>query len=129
MRADICGSLFNGAPQQATLTAMQRYNATKEVVIYDSLVWDNFEHANFTDTMKMAEQYARRYPELQNEYEKEFALQNENDEDDDRYFIAFIDQHSMYDNNCMQRRCSIDVCYPISDTVYYLIGTKNMMML
>ena len=97
MRADICGSLFNGAPQQATLTAMQRYNVTKEVVIYDSLVWDNFEHANFTDTMKMAEQYARRYPELQNEYEKEFALQNENDEDDDRYFIAFIDQHSMYD--------------------------------
>ena len=96
MRADICGSLFNGAPQQATLTAMQRYNATKEVVIYDSLVWDNFEHANFTDTMKMAEQYARRYPELQNEYEKEFALQNENDEDDDRYFIAFIEQHSMY---------------------------------
>ena len=97
MRADICGSLFNGAPQQATLTAMQRYNSTKEVVIYDSLVWDNFEHANFTDTMKMAEQYARRYPELQNEYEKEFALQNENDEDDDRYFIAFIEQHSMYD--------------------------------
>ena len=102
MRADICGSLFNGAPQQATLTAMQRYNVTKEVVIYDSLVWDNFEHANFTDTMKMAEQYARRYPELQNEYEKEFALQNENDEDDDRYFISFIEQHSMYDNNCMQ---------------------------
>ena len=97
MRADICGSLFNGAPQQATLTAMQRYNATKEVVIYDSLVWDSFEHSNFTDTMKMAEQYARRYPELQNEYEKEFALQNENDEDDDRYFIAFIEHHSMYD--------------------------------
>ena len=87
MRADICGSLFDGAPQQATLTAMQRYNSEKEVTIYDSLNWDKFEHANFTDTMALAEKYSKRYPELQREYEKAFEAQNENDEDDDRYII------------------------------------------
>ena len=85
MRADICGSLFDGAPQQATLTAMQRYNATKEVTIYDSLWWDKFEHSNFTDTAAMAEKYASIYPALQEAYEKAFSLQNENDDDDDRY--------------------------------------------
>jgi hypothetical protein len=87
MRADVCGSLFDGAPQQATLTAMQRYNATKEITIYDSLWWDNFEHSNYTDTMKMAEQYAYRYPELQSQYEKAFQAQNENEEDDDRCVV------------------------------------------
>ena len=87
MRADICGSLFDGAPQQATLTAMQRYNSEKEITIYDSLQWDKFEHANFTDTVAMAKKYASKYPELQNEYEKMFESQNENDEDDDRYKI------------------------------------------
>ena len=87
MRADICGSLFDGAPQQATLTAMQRYNASKEITIYDSLWWDNFEHSNFTDTMKMAEKYASRYPELQRQYEKAFEAQNENEEDDDRFVV------------------------------------------
>ena len=82
MRADICGSLFDGVPQQATLTAMQRYNATKEVTIYDSLWWDKFEHSNFTDTISMAVRYAKEYPELQNEYEKAFSSQNDDDEDD-----------------------------------------------
>ena len=85
MRADICGSLFDGAPQQATLTAMQRYNATKEVVIYDSLWWDKFEHSNFTDTIAIAEKFAKKYPVQQNEYEQLFSSQNEDEGDDDRY--------------------------------------------
>ena len=83
MRADICGSLFDGAHQQATLTAMQRYNATKEINVYDSLWWDKFEHSNFTDTMAMAKKYALIYPGQQAEYEREFAQQNENDEEKD----------------------------------------------
>ena len=63
---------------------MQRYNSEKEITIYDSLHWDKFEHANFTDTVAIAEKYASKYPELQNQYEKMFESQNENDEDDDR---------------------------------------------
>ena len=81
MRADICGSLFNGSPQQATLTAMQRYNATREILIYDSLRWDKFEHANFTDTIKLAEKFAAENPALQDEYGTSFASKNNDDDD------------------------------------------------
>ena len=111
MRADICGSLFDGAPQQATLTAMQRYNATKEVTIYDSLMWDKFEHSNFTDTVKMAEKYASLYPDLQRQYEKVFNEQNQNEEDDDRYVNYFF-------SNEMRASCTLFVL--LSFSYFYL---------
>jgi hypothetical protein len=36
MRADICGSLFNSR-QEATFLALQRFNSSREVAIYNSL--------------------------------------------------------------------------------------------
>ena len=52
MRADICGSLF-GTVQESTLLALQRYNETKEALVYSSLWGDGLEHKNVTPTSKM----------------------------------------------------------------------------
>ena len=53
MRADICHSLFD-AQQEATLLALLRHNESSEAVVYSSLYWDSFEHANATNTSAMA---------------------------------------------------------------------------
>ena len=64
MRADICGSLF-GTVQESTLLALQRYNETKEALVYSSLWWDGLEHKNVTPTSKMADDYVKNNPEIQ----------------------------------------------------------------
>jgi len=82
MRADICRSLFN-SHQELTLLALQRFNATAETVIYNSLWWDKFEHSNVTSTLKMAEKYMRANPERQKSYD-----QVQNAEDEDKYSVV-----------------------------------------
>ena len=65
MRADVCGSLF-GTRQEATLLALQRFNSTREISIYNSLRWDAFEHANATNTSILADNYAKKNPDRGN---------------------------------------------------------------
>ena len=62
MRADICGSLF-GTRQEATYLALQKFNSTREITIYNSLGWDSFEHANATNTSVLADNYIKKNPD------------------------------------------------------------------
>ena len=67
MRADICHCLF-GTQQEATLLAFQRSNESSEAVLYSSLYWDSFEHANATNTSAMADAYINQNPGKETEY-------------------------------------------------------------
>ena len=69
-RADVCRALF-GTHQELTLLAMQRFNASRESVIYNSLWWDKYEHSNLTDTLKMAEQFMKSNPDDEKEYNED----------------------------------------------------------
>ena len=62
MRADICGSLFDTS-QEATFLAMQNFNSSREIPIYNSLSWDEFEHANATNTSALADIYIKKNPD------------------------------------------------------------------
>ena len=60
MRADICRSLFgDGSEQELTYLALQRYNASKETLVFSSLWWDNLEHENFNATSLLAAKYLK----------------------------------------------------------------------
>ena len=60
MRADICRSLFGeGSEQEMTYLALQRYNASKETLVFSSLWWDNLEHDNINATSILAEKYLK----------------------------------------------------------------------
>ena len=67
MRADLCHRLF-GAQQEATLVALLRFNETNEAVVYSSLYWDSFEHANATNTSAMAYNYMNQNPNQESKY-------------------------------------------------------------
>lgn len=67
MRADVCHALF-GTQQEATLLALSRFNESAESVIYSSLYWDSFEHANATNTSAMAFNYVNQNPNKESEY-------------------------------------------------------------
>jgi len=66
MRADLCHALF-GTQQEATLLALQKFNET-ETILYSSLYWDSYEHANATNTSAMADAYINQNPEKGTEY-------------------------------------------------------------
>ena len=63
-RTDICQTLF-GSPQIATYYAFQRRSASNQTVVYKSLRWMDFEHANLTNTSALAERYLTENPSQQ----------------------------------------------------------------
>jgi hypothetical protein len=67
MRADVCHALF-GSQQEATLVALQRFNESAETVLYSSLYWDSFEHANATNTSAMAYNFFNQNPNKEPEF-------------------------------------------------------------
>ena len=67
MRADICHSLF-GTQQESTFLGLLRFNESNEAVIYNSLYWDSFEHANATNTSAMATNFLRENPNSESAY-------------------------------------------------------------
>ena len=47
---------------------MQKSNETAEAVLYSSLYWDSFEHANATNTSAMADAYLNQNPDKESDY-------------------------------------------------------------
>ena len=49
-------------------TALQKSNESAEAVLYSSLYWDSFEHANATNTSAMADAYLNQNPDKETDF-------------------------------------------------------------
>eukprot|EP00095_Tigriopus_kingsejongensis_P007875 maker-scaffold127_size327531-snap-gene-1.8 protein:Tk07875 transcript:maker-scaffold127_size327531-snap-gene-1.8-mRNA-1 annotation:"hypothetical protein BRAFLDRAFT_93831" len=91
-RADVCQNLFK-TNQVSRYLGLQRFNASQQSQVYNSVDWADKEHANVSNTSALVAKYLKNNPSIKTEDFKSSS----NDLDDDRYSVLPYQQEGFED--------------------------------